>query len=222
MSIAANLSAIKNELGKSTKLVAISKTKPVALIMECYTAGQRAFGENKVQELVEKYAALPKDIEWHLVGHLQSNKVKFIAPFVSLIHSVDSFKLLYEINKQGEKINRVIPCLLQMYIATEETKFGLSEPEVFELLQNTEFRLMRNIRIDGLMGMATNTTDEVKVRSEFRNLKVISERVRKKFASEGHPMREVSMGMSGDYHLAVQEGSTMVRVGSSIFGERKG
>lgn len=220
MSIADNLNFIKNTLHKSTKLVAISKTKPATLIMEAYNAGQRVFGENKVQEMVEKQAQLPADIEWHLVGHLQTNKVKYIAPFVALIHSVDSLKLLQEIDKQGQKNRRVIPCLLQIYIAKEETKFGLSEEEAIEILESDSFASMRNVRIDGVMGMATNTEDIEVVRNEFRSLKQFSEQLKQRFASSLHPFIEVSMGMSSDYLLAMEEGSTLVRVGSSIFGER--
>lgn len=220
MSIEENLKYINGKLGKSTKLIAISKTKPVSLLKECYDAGQRRFGENKVQEMVEKQSQLPSDIEWHLVGHLQTNKVKYIAPFVGMIHSVDSLKLLIEINKQAEKHQRIISCLLQIYIASEETKFGLDEAEVMALLNDASFSSLKNIRIAGVMGMATNTDDMNQVRNEFHQLKVLSEKLKNLYASEAHPFIEISMGMSSDYELAIAEGSTMVRVGSSIFGTR--
>jgi pyridoxal phosphate enzyme (YggS family) len=215
-----NLNFIKESLGKSTKLIAISKTKPVELIRECYDAGQRLFGENKVQEMTEKQPLLPADIEWHLVGHLQTNKVKFIAPFVSLIHSVDSLKLLEEINRQAVKNNRIQDCLLQIYIAREETKFGLSEDETIELLASGAFKDLKNISITGLMGMATNTDDLIQVRFEFRKLKEFRDKLKKDFGNSQHPFKELSMGMSGDYKIAIEEGSTLVRIGSSIFGER--
>lgn len=220
MSIEENLKYINGKLGKSTKLIAISKTKPVSLLKECYDAGQRRFGENKVQEMVEKQSQLPPDIEWHLVGHLQTNKVKYIASFVGMIHSVDSLKLLVEINKQAEKHQRIISCLLQIYIAKEETKFGLDEAEVMVLLNDASFSSLKNIRIAGVMGMATNTDDMNQVRNEFHQLKVLSEKLKNLYASEAHPFNEISMGMSSDYELAIAEGSTMVRVGSSIFGTR--
>ncbi len=218
--IAENLNRIKIKLGKSTKLVAISKTQPPEKLLECYKAGQKIFGENKVQELVEKYEQLPKDIEWHLVGHLQTNKVKYIASFVSLIHSVDSLKLLREINKQGINNNRIIPCLLQMYIASEDTKFGLSEEEAIDILQNPEFKDLKNISIAGFMGMATNTDDKSQIHREFGNLKTFSDRIKNEFATTQHPFNEISMGMSNDFEIAVEEGSTLVRVGSLVFGER--
>jgi len=220
MSIEENLKYINGKLGKSTKLIAISKTKPVSLLKECYDAGQRRFGENKVQEMVEKQSQLPPDTEWHLVGHLQTNKVKYIASFVGMIHSVDSLKLLIEINKQAEKHQRIISCLLQIYIASEETKFGLDETEVMALLNDASFSSLKNIRIAGVMGMATNTDDMNQVRNEFHQLKVLSEKLKNLYASEAHPFNEISMGMSSDYELAIAEGSTMVRVGSSIFGTR--
>lgn len=220
MMIAENLNRIKVKLGKSTKLVAISKTKPVALVLECYNAGQKIFGENKVQELAEKYEALPNDIEWHMVGHLQTNKVKYIASFVSLIHSVDSLKLLIEINKQAERCQRVIPCLLQIYIAREETKFGLSEEEAIVLINDPELKKLKNIHIAGVMGMATNTGNTEQIRKEFKSLKQFSDRLEKEFATTQHPFGEISMGMSSDYSIAIEEGSTMIRVGSLVFGER--
>lgn len=220
MSIEENLKYINGKLGKSTKLIAISKTKPVSLLKECYDAGQRRFGENKVQEMVEKQSQLPPDIEWHLVGHLQTNKVKYIASFVGMIHSVDSLKLLIEINKQAEKHQRIISCLLQIYIAKEETKFGLDEAEVMALLNDASFQSLKNISIAGVMGMATNTDDMNQVRNEFHQLKILSDKLKNLYASEAHPFNEISMGMSSDYELAIAEGSTLVRVGSSIFGTR--
>ncbi len=220
MSIEDNLNSINEILGKSTKLVAISKTKTWQQIMECYNLGQKVFGENKVQELVEKHNVLPIDIEWHLVGHLQRNKVKYLAPFVTLIHSVDSLDLLKEINKQGIKCNRIINCLLQIYIAKEETKFGLNEEEALALLLDNDFKALKNVHLLGVMGMATNTNDRAQIRGEFRSLKRFSDKLIKEFSSEQHPFLEVSMGMSHDYEMAIEEGSTLVRVGSRIFGER--
>lgn len=187
--------------------------------MEAYEAGFKRYGENKVQEMVAKYEALPRDIEWHMIGHLQSNKIKYIVPFVALIHSVDSFRLLKEINKQAAKAGRVIDCLLQMYIAEEETKFGLSEEEAVEILASPELEQLTHIRIVGLMGMATNTDDEAQIRKEFRRLKSLFDEFRT-YESERVAMRELSMGMSSDYPIAVEEGSTLVRVGSAIFGAR--
>jgi pyridoxal phosphate enzyme (YggS family) len=199
------------------KLVAVSKTKPIALIEEAYQAGQRIFGENKVQEMEEKYHALPKDIEWHMIGHLQTNKVKYIAPFVSLIHSVDSTKLLEEINKQGKKINRPIPILLQVYIAEEETKFGFDETEIRSFFEGKKVEDYPFCLIKGLMGMASLTDNEEKIRNEFRGLKLLFDTIKKT-----HPdnMQELSMGMSSDYQLAIHAGSTLVRIGTAIFGER--
>jgi pyridoxal phosphate enzyme (YggS family) len=216
MSIAENIQRIKAEIAPNARLIAVTKTKPVEMLMEAYEAGFKRYGENKVQEMVTKYEQMPKDIEWHLIGHLQTNKVKYIAPFVALIHSVDSFKLLQEINKQAAKNNRVIDCLLQIFIAQEETKFGLSEEEANELLASDEFKALENVRIVGLMGMASNTENEDQVRHEFRGLKQFFDSLRASHAS----MTELSMGMSGDYLLAVEEGSTLVRVGSAIFGSR--
>lgn len=202
------------------KLIAVSKTKPNSDLLQAYEAGQRDFGENKVQELAGKAEELPKDIRWHMIGHLQRNKVKYLAPFVHLIHSVDSGRLLAEINKQAFKNNRTIDCLLQVFIATEESKFGLSEAEVFDLLESEAFSQLENIRIVGLMGMATNTEDKTVVRAEFQLLKAISKRIHQKFASERVQMKELSMGMSADYEIALEEGSTMIRIGSAIFGAR--
>jgi pyridoxal phosphate enzyme (YggS family) len=218
--ISENLKNIQASIPSHVKLVAVSKTKPVEALMEVYGAGQRVFGENKVQEMCDKYDVMPKDIQWHLIGHLQTNKVKYIAPFVALIHSVDSFKLLDEINKQALKNNRVIDCLLQFHIAQEETKFGLSENEASELITSNEFKLMKNVRIVGVMGMASFTEDNESVRNEFQSLKKIFTNLKNKFFSKEDCFKEISMGMSGDYLLAIEEGSTMVRVGSSIFGAR--
>ncbi|MNJ92032.1 hypothetical protein D3C87_96870 [compost metagenome] len=220
MSLADRLSHLKQELPEEVTLVAVSKTKPAELVREAYDAGQRVFGENKVQELVDKWEVLPKDIEWHLIGHLQSNKVKYIAPFVSLIHSVDSFKLLQEINKQGEKNGRVIPCLLQFHVAQEETKFGLSFEEAEEILQSREFIEMENISIVGLMGMASFVENEEQIRDEFRNLHNYFAILKSNYFKYNPDFKVLSMGMSGDYKLAIDEGSNMVRVGSSLFGSR--
>lgn len=216
MSIAENIQKIKAEIAPNARLIAVTKTKPVEMLMEAYNADFKRYGENKVQEMVTKYEQMPKDIEWHLIGHLQTNKVKYIAPFVAMIHSVDSFKLLQEINKQAAKNDRVIDCLLQIFIAQEETKFGLSEEEATELLASEEFSALKNVRIAGLMGMASNTEEEDQVRREFKGLKQFFDRLRAVYPS----MTELSMGMSGDYLMAVEEGSTLVRVGSAIFGSR--
>jgi PLP dependent protein len=218
-SIADNLAQIESGLRKETRLVAVTKTKPTALLMEAYEAGSKRFGENKVQEMVAKYEELPKDIEWHMIGHLQTNKVKYMAPFVSLVHSVDSFKLLKEIDKEAKKNSRVIDCLLQIYIAREETKFGLSEEEALEIITSSEFAALQHVRIVGLMGMASNTDDLSIVRNEFRSLKNTFESF-KNHENQQVIMRELSMGMSGDYLIAMEEGSTLVRVGSAIFGSR--
>lgn len=218
--IAANIEKIRQELPAGVKLIAISKTKPVEMIQEAYHAGQRIFGENKVQEMVAKHEVLPADIEWHLVGHLQSNKVKYIAPFVQLIHAVDSIKLLETIDKEGTKNNRVIDCLLQIFIAQEDTKFGLSPEEAEQLLQSTSYQHMRHVRICGLMGMASNTDNYEQVRAEFRSLKQLFNRFKSSYFSAQDHFSEISMGMSSDYKIAVEEGSTMIRVGSSVFGER--
>ncbi len=220
MSITSNLNSIRALLPDYVKLIAVSKTHPVSVIMEAYRAGHKVFGENRVQELLAKYNDMPKDIEWHLIGHLQTNKVKYIAPFVSLVHSVDSLKLLSVINKEAQKCDRVIDCLLQVYIASEETKFGLSADELHELLQSPELDQLQNVRICGLMGMATFTDNLQQVRTEFRFLKNLFEGVKQKYF-QGKPwFKELSMGMSSDYQIAVEEGSTMVRIGSNIFGHR--
>lgn len=220
MGIQSAIQSIKSELPPEVTLVAVSKTKPVSAIMEAYEGGQRIFGENKVQELVEKYESCPKDIEWHLIGHLQSNKVKFIAPFVHLIHAVDSLKLLQEINRQAEKNGRVISCLLQFHVAQEETKFGLDFEEAEELLQSREFIEMQYINIVGIMGMASFTEDEELIHDEFRTLSNYFHILKSHFFKFNPDFKELSMGMSGDYRIAVEEGSTMIRVGSTIFGGR--
>ena len=205
---------------KGVTLVAVSKTKPIEAIQQMYDQGQRVFGENRVQELEEKYLALPKDIQWHLIGHLQKNKVKYIAPFVSMIHSVDSLELLEIINKEAVKADRIISVLLQYYIAKEDTKFGLSEAEGFALLDQLKEKPLTNIKICGVMGMASFSDDKALVRSEFQNLKNIFNHLKNKYFATDDAFREVSMGMSGDYELAIEEGSTMVRIGSALFGSR--
>jgi PLP dependent protein len=210
----------KSVQGFDCKLIAVSKTYPSEIIIKAYDHRLRIFGENKVQELTQKYEALPKDIEWHLIGHLQTNKVKYIASFVHLIHSVDSLKLLNEINKQGEKNNRIIQCLLQIHIATEESKFGLSFEEAEQILESNELKQFHNIKITGLMGMATNTKDESLIRKEFRGLKSFFDNIKTNYIQKNIAIKELSMGMSSDYKIALEEGSTMIRVGSAIFGER--
>ncbi len=222
MSIQANIAQITLFLQHtSCKLIAVTKTKPVDVLMQAYEAGCKRFGENKVQEMQSKYEVLPKDIEWHLIGHLQSNKVKYIAPFVSLIHSIDSFKLLQEVNKQAGKVNRTIPCLLQIHIAEEETKFGLSYTEAEELLHRPELATLQYVKIIGFMGMATFTQSTTQIRKELRGLKEFFEKSRTWQLPPNVAIEELSMGMSSDYHIAVEEGSTMIRVGSSIFGSRQ-
>lgn len=220
MSIPQKIKTILEKIPANVKLVAVSKTKPKEDIIEAYEGGYRVFGENKPQELAQKYNELPKDIEWHFIGHLQTNKVKYIAPFVQLIHAVDSIKLLKEINKQALKNNRVIKCLLQFHIATEETKFGLNLNEARELLTSEDFKSLKSIQIVGVMGMATYTDNEVHIRNEFGNLKSIFESLQSSCFVNGNEFKEISMGMSGDYMLAIGEGSTMIRVGSTIFGSR--
>ena len=221
MSIKENLSNLKKKFKKhDCLLVAVSKTKPIADIQEAYDAGIRDFGENKVQELVDKQPQLPDDIQWHMIGHLQRNKVKYIAPFVHLIHGVDTLKLLKEINKQAKKAERIIPCLLQVHIAKEESKFGFSESEIIEMLEKNAFDELQNVRIIGLMGMATNTANEAIVRSEFTGLKAFLDKLNTMDLPENFALKELSMGMSGDFQIAQEEGSTMVRVGSAIFGSR--
>ncbi len=217
-----NLLHINNQLaGTNARLIAVTKTKPIEDLMEAYQAGYKTFGENRVQEMTAKWEVLPKDIEWHLIGHLQSNKVKYMAPFVSLIHSIDSLDLLKEVNKQAQKNNRVIDCLLQIYIAQEETKFGLSEVETVELLDSEDFKNLQNVRIVGVMGMATNTENAEQIRLEFKKLKHFFSYLKKKYHTQNIDWKEISMGMSGDYLIAVAEGATLVRVGSAIFGNRQ-
>lgn len=221
MSIAENIFKFNSEIEPfNAQLIAVSKTKPNEDLLQAYEAGQRDLGENKVQELTAKFEELPKDLRWHMIGHLQRNKVKYIAPFVHLIHGVDSLRLLVEINKQAAKNNRVINCLLQVYIAKEESKFGLDETELEELLNSPEFAEMENIKVVGLMGMATNTDNETVIRKEFKGLKSLFEEIKSKYNSEKVAMTEISMGMTGDYKIALEEGSTMIRVGSAIFGSR--
>lgn len=220
MSVAENLQKIKSELPASVQLVAVSKTKTVPHIMEAYNAGQRIFGENKVQELCAKYEEMPKDIQWHLIGHLQTNKVKYVAPFVTMIHAVDSLKLLKEIDKEAKKNNRIIDCLLQFHIAQEDTKFGLDFDEASDLLKSDEYLAMENVRIVGLMGMASFTDNTEQIENEFRTLYNYFQIIKSHYFKFNPDFKEISMGMSGDYQLAVAEGSTMVRVGSSIFGDR--
>jgi pyridoxal phosphate enzyme (YggS family) len=221
MSITDNIRALKKETdGIGVTLLAVSKTKPNEDILEAYNAGQRLFGENTVQELTEKYEALPKDIEWHLIGHLQTNKVKYIAPFISMIQSVDSIKLLQEINKHALKHKRVIDCLLQIYIADEETKYGLGFDEAIELLRSEEFAALTNVRIRGLMGIATNTDTERQIKEEYYELKTFFDGVKASFFRKEDSFNIVSMGMSSDYKLAIEQGSNLVRLGSTIFGGR--
>lgn len=216
MTISENIKKYRSELPEGVKLVAISKTKPNEDLMEAYEAGQRIFGENKIQEMTDKWEQLPKDIEWHMVGHVQRNKVKYMAPYVSLIHAVDSLKLLKEINKRAKQNERTIHCLLQIKIAEEDSKFGISRDEAREILESEAYKKMKHARIVGLMGMATFTDDEAQVRQEFERLQHIAADFQKDFPE----LTEVSMGMSGDYHIALECGTTMVRIGSSIFGER--
>lgn len=216
-----NIQKIKQTLLENVCLVAVSKTKPNEDIIEAYNAGHRVFGENKVQELTAKYEDLPKDIEWHFIGHLQTNKVKYIAPFVSLIHAVDSLKLLKTINKEAAKNDRVIRCLLQFHIADEESKFGLDYEKALNILQSSDYKQLHNIHICGVMGMATYTDNEQQIKNEFNNLKKIFDRLKANFFSDVSNFSEISMGMSNDYLLAVDQGSTMVRIGSTIFGERE-
>jgi len=219
MSIANNLLQIKSQLPSNVTLVAVSKTKPVADLMEAYNAGQRIFGENKIQEMTEKWQQMPKDIEWHMIGHVQSNKVKNMVPYVKLIHGVDSLKLLKEINRQAARWRKNINCLLQIHIAEEETKFGLDENELIELLNSDEFKEMNNIKVIGLMGISTFTDNQEQIKKEFDYLKSIFDKY-KTLQTQNFELTTLSMGMSGDYQLAIDCGSTMVRIGSSIFGSR--
>jgi pyridoxal phosphate enzyme (YggS family) len=219
--IASNIKSLKQQIPPSVMLVAVSKTKPVSDILEAYNSGQKSFGENRVQELLQKKDLLPVDIEWHLIGHLQSNKVKLIVPFISLIHSVDSYKLLKIIDLEASRINRIVDCLLQIHIAEEETKFGFSMDEIFEMTGSEDFRNLNSIRICGLMGMATFTEDEERIHIEFRYLTECFSKLRREYFTEKPWFKEISMGMSEDFKIAIGEGSTIVRIGSLIFGERK-
>jgi pyridoxal phosphate enzyme (YggS family) len=219
MNISENILKIKSKLPQEVTLVAVSKTKPLSDLLEAYNIGQRIFGENKIQEMVAKYNEMPKDITWHMIGHIQRNKVKYMAPFVSLIHAVDSLRLLAEINKQALKNNRIINCLLQVKIATEESKFGLSENEVLNLLASEEIKTFQNIKIVGLMGMATFTNNQEQLQKEFEMLKCIFDNLTH-LKSSNYNLKTLSMGMSDDYPIAIKNGSTMIRVGSSIFGKR--
>lgn len=212
--------SILSELPDHVKLIAVSKTKPVEDIQILFNEGQRVFGENRAQELKSKFEVLPKDIEWHFIGHLQTNKIKYIAPFVSLIHSVDSFNLLQEINASAKKVNRIIPCLLQFHIAQEETKFGFDRKECIEMLGSNLFKTLQNIEIVGVMGMATFTDDQVQIRNEFKSLKDHFNFLKTNYFKENSRFKEISMGMTDDYRIAIQEGSTMIRIGSAIFGSR--
>ncbi|MDO6758956.1 YggS family pyridoxal phosphate-dependent enzyme [Tamlana sp. 2_MG-2023] len=220
MSISENLKNIKSTLPDHVTLVAVSKTKPVSDLMEAYNAGQRIFGENKIQEMAEKHEIMPKDIQWHMIGHVQRNKVKYMAEFVSLIHGVDNFKLLKEINKQAEKHERTINCLLQIKIASEDSKFGMTLSEAEAIMQSEDFSALKNIKVTGVMGMATFTEDEAQIKSEFNKLKSAFDSL-KNIEHLNFKPETISMGMSGDYKLAIDCGSTMVRVGSSIFGHRE-
>lgn len=220
MDIPKNIAEIKQSLPEGVKLVAVSKKKSPEIIIQAYHAGHKVFGENKAQELIQKQEELPKDIEWHFIGHLQTNKAKYLAPFVSMIHGIDSFKILKAVNKEAQKNNRTIPCLLQFHIAEESTKFGLSEEEAHEILDSEEYKALKNISIVGVMGMATYTENLEQVRSEFRFLKRIFDKLKKEYFPRKKGFKEISMGMSDDYPVAVEEGSTIVRIGSKIFGAR--
>jgi pyridoxal phosphate enzyme (YggS family) len=220
MSIASEIQQITAALPQGVRLVAVSKYHPCEALAQAYEAGQRIFGESKVQEMTAKHEALPKDIEWHFIGHLQSNKIKYMAPYVALIHGVDSYKLLTEIDRQAEKVGRVIPCLLQIHLAQEETKFGFSVEECRAMLAEGAWRSLTHVRLDGVMGMASNVDDEAQIRREFHTLRSFFDEVKQQyFAGEEH-FKEVSMGMSHDYPIALEEGATLVRIGSKIFGER--
>ena len=218
--IKAEIQRIKAELPEGVQLVAVSKYHPVEALQEAYEGGQRIFGESKVQEMTQKYEALPKDIEWHFIGHLQTNKIKYMAPYVALIHGVDSYKLLSEINKQAAKAGRIIPCLLQIHIAQEETKFGFSTDECRSMLEEGNWRQLKNVQIAGVMGMATNTEDEAQIKGEFSTLSAFFQEVKETYFKEVSSFKEISMGMSDDYPIAIEEGSTLIRIGSRIFGAR--
>ena len=220
MSIANNINDIRKQLPAQVRLIAVSKFKPAEDILEAYEAGQRLFGENKAQEMTAKHEVLPKDIEWHFIGHLQTNKIKYIIPFVHCIHSIDSAHLLAEVERHAAKAGRVVPCLLQFHIATEETKFGFSMEEAEEMLQSADFKNWKHVEICGVMGMASNTENSSQVRQEFRHLKNIFDHLKNNYFPQQETFREISMGMTGDYPIAVEEGSTLVRIGSAIFGAR--
>ncbi len=220
MDIIKNIVEIREHLPDDVKIVAVSKTHSPDTIMQLYNSGHKIFGENKVQELLEKYEAMPKDTEWHFIGHLQSNKVKYLVPFIKMIHGIDSFKILETVNKEAKKQNRIIPCLLQFHIAEESSKFGLTEEEAFDILDSEEYKSLKNVSVVGVMGMATLTGDKEKIRKEFRFLKRIFDNIKKEYFPRKKGFREISMGMSEDYQIAVEEGSTIVRIGSSIFGPR--
>ena len=214
------IQTIKAGLPESVRLVAVSKFHPIEALQEAYEGGQRIFGESKVQEMTQKYEALPKDIEWHFIGHLQTNKIKYMAPYVALIHGVDSYKLLSEINKQAAKAGRIIPCLLQIHIAQEETKFGFSTDECRAMLEEGNWRQLKNVQITGVMGMATNTEDEAQIKREFSTLSAFFQEVKETYFKKVSSFKEISMGMSDDYPIAIEEGSTLIRIGSRIFGAR--
>ena len=214
------IQTIKAGLPESVRLVAVSKFHPIEALQEAYEGGQRIFGESKVQEMTQKYEALPKDIEWHFIGHLQTNKIKYMVPYVALIHGVDSYKLLSEINKQAAKAGRIIPCLLQIHIAQEETKFGFSTDECRTMLEEGNWRQLKNVQIAGVMGMATNTEDEAQIKREFSTLSAFFQEVKETYFREVSSFKEISMGMSDDYPIAIEEGSTLIRIGSRIFGAR--
>ena len=221
MSILRNIQQIRNHIPANVKLVCVSKFHPESAVLEAYDAGERIFGESRVQELLDKQPNLPADIHWHFIGHLQTNKIKYIVPFVDLIHGVDSLKVLKEIDKQAEKAGRVVSCLLQVHIAQEETKFGFSAGELAEMLESDEFREMKNVVISGLMGMATLTDNSSQIRQEFRKLKVLRDEIKQLYFTLNNSFTELSMGMSDDYLIAIEEGSTMIRIGTSIFGVRE-
>ena len=221
MSIQSNIQELRKHIPSDVKLVCVSKFHPAETVMEAYDAGERIFGESRVQELVQKQPELPADIQWHFIGHLQTNKIKFIVPFVKLIHGVDSLKVLNEINKQAEKADKITACLLQVHIADEETKFGFSEEELIDLISGNELQNLHNVQIAGLMGMATFTENENQVRKEFRSLKILFDKIKSEYFSNDEAFCELSMGMSQDYQIAIEEGSTMIRIGTSIFGERE-
>lgn len=218
--ISEQIKSIQESLPEGVRLIAVSKFHPNEAILEAYKAGQRLFGENHVQELTAKHESLPSDIEWHFIGHLQTNKVKYIAPFVSLIHGIDTPKLLKVVDKEGAKVGRVIPCLLQIHIATEETKFGFSREECLEMLSSDIISELQHVQICGLMGMATNTNDEAQIREEFHTLYSLFEELKESYFKDAPTFKELSMGMSDDYPIAIEEGSTLIRVGTKIFGER--